>query len=136
MKFWDLSLFLFIVNIFAWYFVGFSTSLGYSEYSIFAEPKQSTLETMEEKVQRGISEEEVTGDDPVTYALGIMYSIIKKAITAVIDPLKPYALWLPYVLMNYGVPTGFAYGTGTVYYLIMIVGLAQIITGRSFQQVE
>lgn len=136
MKFWDISLFLFIVNVFAWFFVGFSTSLGYTEYNVFHEPKQTELETMETKVYQGISDEEITGDDPVTYALGIMYSIIKKSILAVMNPLKEYILWFPYLLMNYEVPEAFALGMGAIYYLIMLVGLVQIITGRSFKQVE
>lgn len=136
MKFYDIALFLMIVNVFAMYFVSLSESLGYTEYSIFSEPKEEALTEMESEVQEGITQEEITGDDPVTYALGLIYAVVRNAILSVINPLKKYVLWLPYLLMNYGVPGEFAYSMGVIYYFIMIVGLVQIVTGRGFSQVE
>jgi len=136
MKFWDIALFLFIVNVFGIAFSALASDMGYSSFYLFHKETTETLQTMESKVQTGISDEEITGDDPVTYALGIMYSVIKKAILAVFNPLKEYILWLPFLLINLGVPTSFAHGMGAIFWLIQIVGLVQIITGRSFAQVE
>ena len=136
MKFYDIALFLFIINIIGMWMVSFSQELGYSAYALFSEPKASELQEMESKINQAVSTEEITGSDPVTYALGIMYEVIKKAILPIFDPLKPYIFWLPYLMINFGVPSALAYGVGSIYYLIMIIGLAQMITGRSFMGVE
>jgi len=137
MKFWDIALFLIIVNVFGSFFSNFAYSdLGYRGYYSLHKDQTATLEEMENQTNSGITQEEVTGSDPISNALGLLYSAVVKTFTAVFNPLKSYVLWLPYMLMMFGIPSGFAFAMGSVFWFIQIIGIVQVITGRSFRGVE
>ena len=136
MKFWDITLFLIIVNIFGAFFYNLAYDVGYRGGYYIHKDQTATLAEMQNKTNAGIATEEVSGTDWLSNALGLMFSAIIKVFTGIFTPLQDYVLWLPFFLMTFGVPSTFAYGMGTIFWFIQLIGIAQVFTGRSFRGVE
>ena len=132
MKFYEITLFLFIINVFGSFFWSFSqANLGFTGGVLIHKDQTATVQEMENKTQMAINTEEVSGSDPVTFYLSLTYKAIMKIATSIFNPLKDFVLWLPMILILFEIPTTFAYGIGTVFWVVQIIGMAQFITGRS-----
>jgi len=115
--------------------------LGYNETFHIKEgdigAQRQAFEDLEEDIQTGISEEEVSGEDPVTYLTGLVYKMIRDTYLGLFGNITKYVYWLPYILITiFGIPTDMANAIGIIFNVIQIIGLIQIITGRSFKGVE
>ena len=132
-----MSRLLIICNIFGAFFYNFAINdLGFRGAYLIHKDQTATLQQIENSTNAGISQESVTTADPVTNALALMFSAIKDVFVGLFNPLKDYVLWLPYMLMSFGIPIEFALGMGGVFWFIQIIGIAQVITGRSFRGLE
>lgn len=139
MRFWEITLFLIIINIFGAFFTGVLPSLGFSAFPILnvtTSEVQATALGIEAKYQTGINQEQISSADPLTQALGLLYQAVQMVWNGILGTIKQYVFWLPYLMILYGVPDGFAWGFEVVLVIIQTIGFAQLITGRSLLGVE
>ena len=143
MKFYELALFLFILNVFGMAFtsVGLYEEMGFSEsFELGGEATtMEELEQVEEGVRESMGEEVMTGDDPVTYTLGLMYSAVERVTTTIFTPLgalTKYIFWPKIILLKFGVPAQIGNAVTLVFGLIQVIGIAQFLTGRGFKEME
>lgn len=138
MRLWDIALFFIILNIFGtiWFGSGkFNEEMGFKTELYFDMPED--LSDIEENVESGgLTDAEVTGTDPLTNALGWFYNMVSTKLSAVLNPLKKYVLFSAVVLMTIGVPSSIAYGFASIFLMIQIIGVVQLVTGRSFREAE
>lgn len=139
MRFWDITLFLIIVNIFGVFFTGLLPSLGYSSYpilSVTSQDIQAKANEIESKYNTGISQSEISNVDPLSQALGLLYQAVQMVWNGILGSLKQYVFWLPYLMIIFGIPNEFAWGFEIMLVIIQTMGFAQLITGRSFSGVD
>lgn len=138
MRFWDIAFFFMIVNIFGsiWYSSnGLNDQIGFKSKLYFDMP--TDLSEIENNTETGgLQNAEVTSTDPLTNALGWFYNMISTKLKAIFTPLKNYVLFSYIVFTTIGVPSSFAYGLTSVFLAIQIIGVVQLITGRSFKEAE
>jgi len=137
MKFYEIALFLLIIQLFGGFLWSFAQSdLGFTGGVKFYKDRTYQISEMQNKTKGALSTEEVSGEDPVSYVLGLSYKAVTKVVNAVMTPLEEYILWIPLLLVTFGVPENFALGIGAIVLFVEAIGLAQFILGRSLKEVE
>lgn len=140
MRFWDITLFLIIINVFGAFLTapgGLIPSLGFTEGVLIDPTNANNIATeFENEYNTGLTQEEITNADPVTQALGLIYEAVKKVWDGILGAINQYIFWLPYLMTRFGVPPEFAYGFQVLLLSIQTIGFAQLITGRSIKAVE
>ncbi|MHA1874043.1 MAG: hypothetical protein ACTSVB_08005 [Candidatus Heimdallarchaeaceae archaeon] len=132
MRLWDIALFFMILNIFG---TIFTDQLDLPSKVYLDMPED--LSSIESNVESGgLTDAEVTGTDPLTNALGWFYNMISTKLGAILNPLKKYVLFSAIVLITFGVPSAIAYGFTSIFLIIQIIGIVQLVTGRSFKEAE
>lgn len=139
MKFWNIALFFIILNTFGGTLVTSLADAGvnFPENVYFDALTQEQVQELESQVDFGVSDE-LTEQDPLTEALGWFYQIVRNSVMAFFNPLKKYVLF-PAFMINLVIPDlnpAFGVGLSTIILLIQIAGVLQLVTGRSFKEVE
>lgn len=136
MKFYYISMFLFIVNLVGGYFVTIASGMGFTEVAEFGEPSESQLAEAEREMMEAVGESEITEEGVLAQILQGVTGIVSSIINKVFAPLMKFVNWLPVTLILLGTPTGFAYMLGIIFWMIQIIGIAQLLLGRSVKDVE
>ena len=131
MRFVNIAIFMFIFQLVGfWASANMLEAAGFTARVSFDDPTAAELATAQARFEEKIASSEVNSGDPVNSAIDWVSKQVQNAVSNVLDPLKRFVLMLPFMLMNLGVPSEFAYMIGTVYWLIMLLGIAEFITGR------
>jgi hypothetical protein len=137
MKFYEIALFLLIIQLFGGFLWNFAQSdLGFTGGVKFYNDRTYDISQIQNQTKGALSTDEVSGEDPVSYVLGLSYKAVTKVVNAVMTPLEKYILWIPMMLVTFGVPESFALMVGAVTLFVEGIGLAQFILGRSLKEVE
>ncbi|RLE45198.1 hypothetical protein DRJ16_00030 [Candidatus Woesearchaeota archaeon] len=133
MRFYNIALFLFILQTFGALFIAYASDMGMEETLIVRQPTQEEIQEIEQTRQtiQNTTSSTVTSENPLSAALGWFYQQITTGINSLFaSSFMKYVIWIPLYLQAIGVPPAFAWGVFSVYTVIEFVGLIQLITGR------
>ena len=138
MRFYQIALFLFIIQTFGGLLAAYAEEMGISAV-IYAEtpPKEAIQRIEATKTQIANITGQVTSENPLSAALGWFYSqlnAIGNKLFSALFPLVKYIAWLPFYLNSIGVPPAFSWGIFSVLILIEIIGFYEFITGREIEK--
>lgn len=140
MKFFHISLFMIIFQLITSFLLGIisdGTLDGFTAGYSFHEDTLDEVDSGWEEYKEGVTaDSSVTEDDWVTDLLGTPYEAVKLAVTKVTEPFERYVNTLPFILKMFGVPDALAYAISIPFYIFQIIGIAQLVTGRSFKDIE
>ena len=135
MRFYYIALFLFIFNLVGGYFNTLRSEMGFTE-TLKTGATEGNLTSAEQGMYNAVSGSEISEEDTIAAALSGATATVVNALTSVFNPLKNFIFWLPAIMINLGVPTGFSYLIGVIFWLIQILGMAQLLLGKSIREVE
>ena len=134
MKFYYIALFCFIFNLVGGYFSTLKTEMGFTE--IYSSDMPVNISSAEEGMYSAVSGSEISEENTIAAALSGATSTVINALTSLFNPLKNFIFWLPATMINLGIPSGFAYIMGVIFWLIQVLGMAQLFLGKSISEVE
>jgi hypothetical protein len=141
MKFWELTLFMILINVFGSALTnsGLFTAMGFTidPYTLESmSGTQADIETFQGRMNNTISSE-ITGDDPTSKAFGSVSDSITTSFHTFFDTFSRYILWPAMIMqMVFHIPAVIGYAFTIMFNLIQAIGLFQFITGRSFKDYE
>ena len=133
MKFWDLALIMIIFNVFgsafvnsgAWVAMGFSGNPQVYNGTI----AEKNLKDLEQKVKNQANS--ITKDDSSTAAYEQQTRLNFFGLN-IFEGFKSYVFWPARVMDSFGMPPGFGVAFSIISGFIIIIGIVQFATGRSF----
>lgn len=136
MKFWELTLIMVLFNVFgsALFNAGLFSELGIYDKPPFKTSGETDINSLEQQVKESTSDQ-ITSTDPATSLFGFISDASVKIINF-FDTVKNYIFWPAVVLQYFGIPNQIGAAFTIVFNLIQIIGIIQILTGKSFMGVE
>ena len=136
MRWFEIALFLVILQTFGAIFINYAESMGIKTILKVEQPSQSEIQQAEQIKSETQIEEQISATDPLSAALGWFYQQLSNLANAIFSasfPLIKYVLWLPLYLQAIGVPPPFAWGVFSIYTIIEVIGFVQFVSGRRIE---
>jgi hypothetical protein len=136
MKFWELTLIMIMFNAFGFALSssGFFSRLGFTESLPYISTAEEDVNNAEE-VAREFADTGVTSLD----AVSMLFSIVSESSVKIIkffDTIKGYIFWPATLLSYFNVPWQIGSAVTVVFNMVQVVGIVQIITGKSFRGMD
>lgn len=132
MRWFDITLFLIIFQFVNTYFLTIAPSMGFSG-ELYQSPTfatESVIAILEAAIVAAIITTQITGTAPLSIFLGWGAAVTAAGAVALFEFARRFFLGISLTLQLMGVPAGFAHIFHVVYWIIVIVGIFQVATGK------